>query len=70
MSDQPHVPHVPGKSPLPESYRFRLDWRDHLVLQRAYQETGFSIYAGRWSVTRWRDATVEDLVHFFTNQES
>ncbi|MCY1197881.1 hypothetical protein [Variovorax paradoxus] len=52
---------------MPDGYRFRTNWRGKLILQR---RTRHPWCDGPLVHTAWRDATAEDLVHFFTNQES
>lgn len=54
---------------MPKGYRFRTTWRGKLVLQRSVVTVVGDAY-DCWTVAVWRDATAEDLTHFFTNQEA
>lgn len=52
---------------MPRGYRFRTNWRGKLILQRMVKQVAGDAY-DCWDVAIWRDATTEDLTHFFTNQ--
>ena len=47
---------------LPDGWRFRVNWRGKLILQRRFRF--FSWHPMDW-VIRWRDADVEDLKVIF-----
>jgi hypothetical protein len=46
-------------------WRFRTNWRGKLILQRSYRVP--ALVPGDWNV-RWRDATTEDLGHYYAAQ--
>ena len=52
---------------LPDGDRFRTGWRGKLILQRRLRAPHCD---GPIVHTAWRDATAEDLVHFFTLKDS
>lgn len=43
-------------------YRFRIGWRGKLVLQRRIKYYNINMYMHDYC---WRDATVEDLKHYY-----
>ena len=43
-------------------YRFRIGWRGKLVLQRRVKYYNINMYMHDYL---WRDATVEDLKHYY-----
>jgi len=48
---------------MPDNFRFRINWRRKLILQRRERRLTGDAWGG-WYVYSWRDADAEDLAEF------